>query len=293
MTESFDEYLAEEIAKYKGVAVPVKSGLLRRALVRQIDPKKLHPNPSDEFCDPKIGPSYEIIGKYEQAIRETKFHANDHPIEENLVVQRMHPDGYMILNGHHRWAAALRFHLKKVPIEIVNETQFADFKEMVKGAKNDKRIALDLDEVVFVSDQDPEAEKKLAFPFNKIYKERLKRGIPALFYFLKNNHYDIWVYSANYYGMDYIRNLFKLYHVQLDGIVTGAALNRRSDEATRKQMKELLDNKYQQSIHLDNEGLTVVNNVTKDFEDYKLSGSAATWSQEVMDIIGALNKHES
>ncbi|MBP3241914.1 MAG: ParB N-terminal domain-containing protein [Oribacterium sp.] len=31
-----------------------------------------------------------------------------------IIVEKMYPDGYMILNGHHRWAAATRLGLKKV-----------------------------------------------------------------------------------------------------------------------------------------------------------------------------------
>ena len=47
---AFEEFIAEEIKQYKGVYVPVKAGLLRRALIRWAPCDKLHPNPDDEFC---------------------------------------------------------------------------------------------------------------------------------------------------------------------------------------------------------------------------------------------------
>ena len=31
----------------------------------------------------------------------------DELLEDPIVVEKVHPDGYMILNGHHRWAASM------------------------------------------------------------------------------------------------------------------------------------------------------------------------------------------
>ena len=65
----FDSFLAEEIRQHRGIAVPVRTGLLVRLLVRKALCKKLHPNPDDEFCSPDIGPNYRIISEYEQRIQ--------------------------------------------------------------------------------------------------------------------------------------------------------------------------------------------------------------------------------
>ena len=59
----FEEFIAEEIKTLKGVYVPVKAGILRRALIRSTRCDKLHPNPDDEFCKPKVGPNYGIISE--------------------------------------------------------------------------------------------------------------------------------------------------------------------------------------------------------------------------------------
>ena len=59
----FQAYLEDQIDRYKGVSVPVKTNLLERAFVKKARCKALHPNPEDEFCDLKIGPNYEIISK--------------------------------------------------------------------------------------------------------------------------------------------------------------------------------------------------------------------------------------
>ena len=62
------EFVAEEVKKSKG-SLPVHASTLERAVVRKVPVKKLHPNPYDEFCDPEIGPSEEVISRYEQGFR--------------------------------------------------------------------------------------------------------------------------------------------------------------------------------------------------------------------------------
>ena len=145
--------------KYKGVYVPVKAGLLRRFLITKLPPDKLHPNPDDEFCFPEIGPNYQIVSNYESEMRQFRNDRMGGSVYAHigafdpLYVQKIRPDGYMILNGHHRWAAARRVGLKTVDVKIVDLTQQSDIKKMLSSARHDKRVTLDLDEVVFCSDR--------------------------------------------------------------------------------------------------------------------------------------------
>ena len=291
-TDSFSlsEYVANDIEKYKGVAVPVNSSFFRRVFTKKANPKILHVNPEDEFCDPKIGPNQEIISKYERDIRKAQMHSISNPFDDPLMVTRIYPDGYMLLNGHHRWAASLIYQLKTVPIQIINVTQEADILKMINKAKGNRRFILDLDEVVFASPDETLVEKPMHFHFSKIYKERLKLGIPALFYFLNTYNYDIWVYSSEYYDLHYVRAMFKHYHVRLDGIVTGVGRKGIINDSNRKKMQALVEEQYQRTIHIDNTGLTCIDNKTKDFREFELSGSAETWSQEIINIIKGLDK---
>ena len=177
----FQEFLDGELDKLKGVYYPVRAGMLRRAVIRRLSPKKLHPNPDDEFCDPAVGPSYEIISRYvKEYSRNNQFsHKEDYmetDINDPLYVERIRPDGYMILNGHHRWAAALKLGLSSLPVRIVDLTQEMDVKKMLENAKHNKRVSLDLDEIVFTDREDEAAEKPLPFPVSHIYRERVRRA---------------------------------------------------------------------------------------------------------------------
>lgn len=287
----FDEYISEEVSKYRGEYRPLRSGILRRLFVRKLACGRIHPNPDDEFCDPKIGPNYEIVSRYSEQIREARVKdRNPQLFEERVIIERIYPDGYILLNGHHRWAAAIRMALPKLRVKVVNLTQVSDIHEMLRNAKHEKRVTLDLDEVVFASDPAEEAEKPLPFPLSLRYKERLRRGIPALFHYLKREGYDIWVYSAHYYSMDHIRRFFGFYRAWVDGVVTGMGRKSRELQGNRKKLEAMIAQKYPQTIHVDNGALLRINSQTRDYEEFVLSGNPATWSREIMEIIGAFEK---
>ena len=292
----FQEFLDGELDKLKGVYYPVRAGMLRRAVIRRLSPKKLHPNPDDEFCDPAVGPSYEIISRYvKEYSRNNQFsHKEDYmetDINDPLYVERIRPDGYMILNGHHRWAAALKLGLSSLPVRIVDLTQEMDVKKMLENAKHNKRVSLDLDEIVFTDREDEAAEKPLPFPFSHIYRERVRLGIPALFHFLNTQGYDIWLYSSNFYSADYIQRMFLLRQVLVTGVITGTGRNGLKN-AVRKKLMEMILNHYQETVHIERMSVLRTNTEKGVFEDHPLTGGGDGWSTQVMDIIGAMNRHE-
>ncbi len=285
----FDSYIAEEIEKYSGIAMPLKAGLLNRMLIRKETCTKLHPNPEDEFSIPSVGPSYRIISEYEQKfIRNIRSNQDYFKGEEPIIVEKMHPDGYMILNGHHRWAAALMLGYSKIPIQIVNVTHKTDIKEILRNSKHNRRVTFDLDEVIFCDDLQ-NAEKALTFPFDKFYKERLRLGVPALFRALEKCGYDVWLYSAKYYSIDYIKALFKKYHVDITGIVTGTG--KKNNKEDRKAIEELISARYLYTLHIDNDMVVNINTSTKEFDEYEIS-DASTWSKDVIEIIREINRDE-
>ena len=177
-------------------------------------------------------------------------------------------------------------------MQVVDLTQESDIRDMIRNAKHDKRVTLDLDEVVFCVQEGDAMEKAVPFPFSMHYKERMRYGVPALFNFLKTKGYDIWVYSEKYYSMKYIRHYFAFHHTWVDGIVTGTARRHGFLEDVRKKLANALAEKYRQTLHIDNNSLICINNKTKAYEDYPLTGNPETWSHEIIKIVGALEEHE-
>ena len=190
-----------------------------------------HANPADEFSMDSVGPSYRIIGEYEKKFRDA-LRMEGRAIDEPLTVEKLRPHGYLLLNGHHRWAAAMRCGIKRVPIKIINCASESDIKTILEKSQHDKRAAIDLDEIIFRSPDYKYLEKKaFTFPFSLRFKQRIRLGIPALFYSLSQHGYDIWVYAAEFYSIDDIRKVFKAYSVHVDGIITGVA--KREDRTRR------------------------------------------------------------
>ena len=287
---AFDEFIASEVKKYKGVYVPVKAGILQRALICWALCASLHPNPDDEFCSPKVGPNYQIISEYMYSFRLERQSSKQY-CEEPLIVEKIRPDGYMILNGHHRWAAALQLGFRRIPIEIVDLTQEMDIRNILRYSKHDRRVTLDLDEVVFRPAGDDPAEKPLPFPLRNIYKQRLRLGIPALFHYLNKKGYDIWVYSAGYYSADYIQRLFRKYGVHVTGAVTGTGRKVGDRGDAKRELEALITAKYPETVHIDDEAVLRIFSRTKQVEEYGLCQGPEAWSKRVIDVMEAFEHH--
>ena len=286
----FDKFIADEIAKYKDNYFPIKATLLERALVRKVNYKKLHPNPDDEFCMPSVGPSYRIINEYVQLMTEEKYDRTHSLDGKSITVEKMYPDGYMILNGHHRWAAYMRLGVKRVPINIVNLTKSKDILKMLNDSKYDKRATINLDELGFGNTNSGNYEKSLSFPFSRHYKKQLRKGLPAICNQLSDYGYDIWVYTTNLYSKDYVRRLLKLYHINTNFIVTGYTKFDTTDPREKKQLEELFAKKYDITIHIYGEQLLFVKRSENKSLGYPLKED--NWSGDILNLLGDLHKNE-
>ena len=67
------------------------------------------------------------------------------------------------------------------------------------------RVSFDLDEVLFVSPETHKTEPPLRFPLNRIWRERLRLGTPALISELQKLGYEVWVYTSSFRSERYIR----------------------------------------------------------------------------------------
>lgn len=289
MRENFDEYLAAQLEKFKGIAYPIKSYTIERALIRYAKCMSLHPNPEDEFSKPDVGPSKRIISEYERSFREAD--ARNY-LEEPIVVEKMHPEGYMIINGHHRWAAYYRIGRKIVPVNVVNLTHEADIRKMVEGSVNDKRVTMDLDEVVFGTDERGAVERRPLFPYNLIFKENIKAGTLSLLNYFDGKGYDVWLYTSKFYSVEYIRRYLKRYHVKITGIVTGTARNNLGLKGEKREVDKLLASKYKRTINIDSDTVLVINSETKEFEEHEIDKTRGKWSQMIMELIDKIDPKE-
>ncbi len=291
----FSEFVARDIKKYEGVRIPLKTSLFKRIFKRWTKCSNLHPNPDDEFCFPTVGPSYSIISDYEKRMKLEMEHGGSpwDITDERIMVEKMYPDGYTIINGHHRWAAATRLGIKKAPIKILNLTHEDDIIDIIERSKNDKRVAIDLDDLIFVNEAEYPAEKKLPYLADVRYdKKRIRLGFPALCRFFQSQGYDVWVFTSEYCSVDHIEGLLKRYHVTPDGIITASGRIEKTEENKKKRIREMMKKKYIRTITLYNDLMIVVNSQTGDSDQIPLEGSANEWVLDVEKAVRGIEENE-
>ena len=282
------EYVREELKKYDGIYLPVRVSFLEQVFLKKLPPQKIHPNPDDEFCSKEVGPSDEIISKYTKQIHFNQNH-NIVIFEEPLMIEKIRPDGYMLLNGHHRWAAALMMDVKKVHVKLTNVVRLSDIVGQMEKTNRTKRASINLDDVVFCQNETEPAEKPLIFPFNKIFPERIRLGIPGLVYALQSAGYDVWFYTTGYASAEYIRRLLRHHRITINGMINGAHRLNSARDKNMSSVKDLMDKKYRITLNIDMDTVSWIRSETKEFDQIEIPSDGDNWSQNVIEIVRKLN----
>lgn len=282
----------EDVASFDGLYRPIKVGFIERKLTKKVAISRLHPNPADEFTHPKVGPSFRIINEYVEKILFNMKHG-DSPIDKRdpLIVEKLFPRGYLLLNGHHRWAAAKRVGVKRVPVQVVNPTHEKDILKMIDRSANTKRVAFDLDEVLYATGDCPSDEAP-GFPWSAITPEKLIKGAAVLIHELQGKGYDVWVYTASFKSERYLRFLFKGYKIKLDGVVNSVALKKQQKGEVSK-IKEAMKNKYTTTLHIDRDHLLYVDRVTKNYDYLSLKCENINWASKVIHLVNELEANNN
>lgn len=276
-SEEYNRLVLDEVKSYEALAKPVKTCLLMRLIIKKTDIDNLHPNPKDEFSDPAIGPNYEIVSRYADDIRKSIGRSFE-PFENPLEVVKMSTGGYMILNGHHRWYAAIRMGLPTMPIHITNIATNEEIIETVKRSERKKAVSFDLDEVLLTDGVRVPRDRRFFWPLSKVFPETLRLRTTSLIRELHREGYDVWVYTGSYRTAGYIRELFFLHGTKVDGVVNGM---KHSDVS----LQEVFRAKYETILHIDNESVTRVCPGTKEYEVLELHADGHTWASEAMKAV--------
>ena len=293
----FEAFLEEEVRKVRGVSRPVRAGLLYRLTVSKASPRRIHPNPEDEFCDPRVGPNYSIISRYERDLGRYRQMGSAAWVKnpgaaDPLQVQRISTGGFQLLNGHHRWAAALRIGMPRIRIQVLDITQERDIREMLRHSRHDRRVTLDLDEVIFRPYGDSGFEPQLPFLSRRIFRERLRLGIPALFQYLANHGWDVWVYTSAYYSTDYLRRLFRRYSCPVAGVITGTGRKVPGAEETKRTLEKMFEEKYQSTLYIDNETVLQTHARSGQFREEPIELSGESWASAVIRALQRFPKED-
>lgn len=152
------------------------------------------------------------------------------------------------------------------------------------------RVSFDLDEVLFVNPATHSTERELPFPFRLIFKERLRAGAPELIRRMRREGFEVWIYTSSFRTAAYIRRFFKCYGVRLDGIVNGQRHQEEIQRNKKESMPTKLPNRYQISLHIDDESIVATYGRAYGFEVYQLFEEDAEWAQKIMERLYKIKK---
>lgn len=159
-----------------------------------------------------------------------------------------------------------------------------------KNSEEKMRISFDLDEVLFVNPADHKTEEEPIFPFNLIFRERLRLGTPVLINTLQKLGFEVWVYTSSFRSDFYIKSLFFYYGVIFDSIVNG----RRHLEEVQKGKTHILPQKvpshYRISLHIDDELVICSYGKEYGFEAYNLDADDDAWKEKIIAKAGEVKR---
>ena len=119
MSDTISTRIKKDVEAYSGKRQMVRASIIDIMTVRHLSPDQMHANPDDDFVNPKVGPNEQIIEKYIEEAKHDMM-AGEMSFDEAIMVAKLDNGEYMIVNGHHRWAAALKVGLKEVRVVVVN-----------------------------------------------------------------------------------------------------------------------------------------------------------------------------
>lgn len=166
----------------------------------------------------------------------------------------------------------------------------SEFKP-VKFSKK-MRVSFDLDEVLFVSPLTHKTEPELKWPYNRLYKERLRLGTPELINELQREGFEVWVYTSSFRSIKYIKSLFKHYHVRFDEIINGDRHLKEVQANHKEILPQKLPNRYHISLHIDDEAIVATYGKTYGFNVFQLEAQDDEWKEKILARVAEIKKAE-
>ena len=162
-------------------------------------------------------------------------------------------------------------------------------KKRINSAEK-MRVSFDLDEVLFVNPNTHKTEPELIFPFNKIFKERLRLGTADLIHKLQDEGFEVWVYTSSFRSENYIKALFRLYNVRFDSIVNGTR-HLKEVQGKRKEMyPQKMPSKYRIVLHIDDEAVIATAGKAYGFKVYQLNADDDMWKEKILEQVYQIRK---
>lgn len=147
------------------------------------------------------------------------------------------------------------------------------------------RVSFDLDDTLFVDPEKFRTEKELRFPFNKIYRERLRLGTVGLFKYLEEHDIEAWIYTTSFRSERYVRGLFRCYGIRLCGVVNGERHASEVQRNSREALPSKYPGKYRIDLHVDDDITVKQNGDTYGFRVHIIGSEDERWADKIIGVI--------
>ena len=154
-------------------------------------------------------------------------------------------------------------------------------------------ISFDLDGVLFVDPEICEIEPPLVYPLSRLFPDRLRKGTVDLIHRLKEQKFEVWIYTSSYRRERYIKCIFWNYHVKFDRIINGFRHDREVQRDKKLRLPSKLPNFYRITLHIDDEDSVVRNGKEYGFSVLRVSGPDPLWAERVLAEANRLREIET
>lgn len=148
------------------------------------------------------------------------------------------------------------------------------------------RVSFDLDDTLFVSPNNFKVEKQLRFPWNLIYRERLRYGTVELIGKLKALGAEVWIYTTSFRSERNIRGLLKCYGIVVDQVVNGFRHAREVQRNKKEPMPSKYPSWYRIDMHIDDDVSVRNNGKVYGFKVFLIGEQDHEWVNKVLECVG-------
>lgn len=154
------------------------------------------------------------------------------------------------------------------------------------------RISFDLDEVLFVNPETHKTEPPLKFPFNIIFRERVRLGTVDLIKRLHKEGFEVWIYTSSFRSIGYIKVLFACYRIRFDGIINGQRHLQEVQGHRKEKLPQKMPGRYRISLHIDDEAIVMTHGKYYGFNVLLMNEPDDQWTDKIMQRVYEIRGRE-
>ncbi|MBO4877607.1 MAG: HAD family hydrolase [Ruminococcus sp.] len=154
------------------------------------------------------------------------------------------------------------------------------------------KISFDLDETLFVNPAEVPTEPELKFPYNKLYRDRLRKGAVELLKEINESDTELWIYTTSNRSLRYIRGIFGHYGIRIDSIVN-APRHEAEVARGRSNFPSKYPSVYRIDLHVDDEKSVYENGIAYGFRVYRITNDDADWADNIRRELERIRRGKS